>query len=114
MRRVSRAMGEELAGDCCDVVTVAPQKSSCGGHAQGVHHAAFGQFDFEFVFRLRLRMSQRRFGGLTERPFVCGFAGQSRDRKSTRLNSSHRCISYAVFCLKKKKKKYHISVVCMS
>src|SRR5437762_9254520 len=28
-----------------------------------------------------------------------------RDRKSTRLNSSHRCISYAVFCLKKKKKR---------
>src|SRR5437764_4190573 len=28
------------------------------------------------------------------------------DRKSTRLNSSHRCISYAVFCLKKKT-KYH-------
>src|SRR5437879_9264987 len=27
------------------------------------------------------------------------------DRKSTRLNSSHRCISYAVFCLKKKKRK---------
>src|SRR5437762_10260043 len=27
------------------------------------------------------------------------------DRKSTRLNSSHRCISYAVFCLKKKKQK---------
>src|SRR5437879_9367541 len=26
----------------------------------------------------------------------------SIDRKSTRLNSSHRCISYAVFCLKKK------------
>src|SRR5437879_8484682 len=29
------------------------------------------------------------------------------DRKSTRLNSSHRCISYAVFCLKKKKQKKH-------
>src|SRR2546428_6069705 len=29
----------------------------------------------------------------------------SRDRKSTRLNSSHDQISYAVFCLKKKKKK---------
>src|SRR5690348_17542679 len=28
------------------------------------------------------------------------------DRKSTRLNSSHPSISYAVFCLKKKKKKY--------
>src|SRR5438874_13463943 len=31
--------------------------------------------------------------------------GQLRDRKSTRLNSSHVEISYAVFCLKKKKKK---------
>src|SRR5207249_6338007 len=31
--------------------------------------------------------------------------GRERDRKSTRLNSSHVSISYAVFCLKKKKKK---------
>src|SRR3989337_3415712 len=30
-------------------------------------------------------------------------AGRLRDRKSTRLNSSHGSISYAVFCLKKKK-----------
>src|SRR5436190_14200992 len=30
----------------------------------------------------------------------------SADRKSTRLNSSHTVISYAVFCLKKKKKSY--------
>src|SRR5437879_10351903 len=39
----------------------------------------------------------------------CNHADSARnshhpDRKSTRLNSSHRCISYAVFCLKKKKK----------
>src|SRR5437879_13783227 len=34
------------------------------------------------------------------------------DRKSTRLNSSHRCISYAVFCLKKKKhKKKHMHML---
>src|SRR3712207_7593728 len=32
-----------------------------------------------------------------------GVAGGERDRKSTRLNSSHANISYAVFCLKKKK-----------
>src|SRR3712207_8999661 len=32
-----------------------------------------------------------------------GGAGARRDRKSTRLNSSHANISYAVFCLKKKK-----------
>src|SRR2546429_4376499 len=34
-------------------------------------------------------------------------APENRDRKSTRLNSSHGYISYAVFCLKKKKKKYN-------
>src|SRR5699024_12523713 len=33
-----------------------------------------------------------------------GYAGNRLDRKSTRLNSSHVSISYAVFCLKKKKK----------
>src|SRR2546427_7006379 len=33
------------------------------------------------------------------------------DRKSTRLNSSHSQISYAVFCLKKKKKKYESILV---
>src|SRR5438034_8188362 len=32
--------------------------------------------------------------------------GKEADRKSTRLNSSHTVISYAVFCLKKKNKKY--------
>src|SRR2546429_2243425 len=34
-----------------------------------------------------------------------GLRGRSQDRKSTRLNSSHGYISYAVFCLKKKKLK---------
>src|SRR5438132_14058936 len=33
------------------------------------------------------------------------FSQFTQDRKSTRLNSSHTVISYAVFCLKKKKKK---------
>src|SRR2546422_5165690 len=37
-------------------------------------------------------------------------AGQAGDRKSTRLNSSHGYISYAVFCLKKKKEKMHLLV----
>src|SRR5256885_13315159 len=49
------------------------------------------------------RGSQRRgrrspFRGAWQRRCFC------RDRKSTRLNSSHLVISYAVFCLKKKKK----------
>src|SRR5688572_32556807 len=37
--------------------------------------------------------------------FVCPYVLSDTDRKSTRLNSSHSQISYAVFCLKKKNKK---------
>src|SRR5258708_29969727 len=44
---------------------------------------------------------ERRFTGLDDK-IVAMYA----DRKSTRLNSSHQIISYAVFCLKKKKKTY--------
>src|SRR5439155_25685646 len=56
----------------------------------------------------RLRGQRRRLGRLREPP-QCGVGGarldprRERDRKSTRLNSSHVAISYAVFCLKKKK-----------
>src|SRR2546421_9335763 len=39
-----------------------------------------------------------------------GRVGHARDRKSTRLNSSHDQISYAVFCLKKKKKNHECTV----
>src|SRR6266436_755164 len=42
-------------------------------------------------------------GGLP--PVAVPMMAVSRDRKSTRLNSSHGYISYAVFCLKKKKKR---------
>src|SRR2546429_6280223 len=37
---------------------------------------------------------------------------KNRDRKSTRLNSSHGYISYAVFCLKKKKRKHLDAASC--
>src|SRR2546422_2639176 len=45
------------------------------------------------------------FGGALTRNEIN--AVLSEDRKSTRLNSSHGYISYAVFCLKKKKNKKH-------
>src|SRR2546429_4323628 len=46
--------------------------------------------------------------------FVENLAGEyyCKDRKSTRLNSSHGYISYAVFCLKKKKHHSHIIPLC--
>src|SRR2546430_9234266 len=43
------------------------------------------------------------FGSSTSATQPQAFAVERRDRKSTRLNSSHSQISYAVFCLKKKK-----------
>src|SRR5256885_10442548 len=53
-----------------------------------------------------VRMIEVEVGGHKPEPYrgsraACGYA--ARDRKSTRLNSSHLVISYAVFCLKKKK-----------
>src|SRR5688572_32041744 len=59
--------------------------------------------------RLRLLRTDPRHGGDDARGAREGRLGRGgrgdRDRKSTRLNSSHSQISYAVFCLKKKKKK---------
>src|SRR5688572_31631401 len=54
---------------------------------------------------LRAVRAQRRMGGGDpdgEQP-RCQHGHPEQDRKSTRLNSSHSQISYAVFCLKKKK-----------
>src|SRR3712207_8450224 len=55
-----------------------------------------------------LRAGREDAAGRVAPPFVRHLAEQAvlevhRDRKSTRLNSSHANISYAVFCLKKKK-----------
>src|SRR5438270_10395153 len=61
---------------------------------------------FPYTTLFRSRIAHRG----NDRPaLVIGFAAETdddeRDRKSTRLNSSHSQISYAVFCLKKKKKR---------
>src|SRR2546430_14015935 len=54
--------------------------------------------------RRRIPMDRRTAGSLASRPPRSPRSWSVRDRKSTRLNSSHSQISYAVFCLKKKKK----------
>src|SRR5260221_1825283 len=62
------------------------------------------------------RATEERIGKAAWRPGLCrqrrqrGHVGSVRDRKSTRLNSSHTVISYAVFCLKKKN-KYIVTTV---
>src|SRR2546429_7284939 len=45
---------------------------------------------------------------------IRGVTAKRQDRKSTRLNSSHGYISYAVFCLKKKKKSFTILLLAYS
>src|SRR5947207_6505900 len=46
---------------------------------------------------------QRPWAAIAKRAALSGLRLHDLDRKSTRLNSSHTVISYAVFCLKKKK-----------
>src|SRR5437867_8183340 len=53
--------------------------------------------------RLGLLAHHVRVGAAAARGDPLAGDEHARDRKSTRLNSSHRTISYAVFCLKKKK-----------
>src|SRR2546422_5449258 len=57
-------------------------------------------FPYTTLFRSHRPRRRRRRGGAPRG----ARAPADRDRKSTRLNSSHGYISYAVFCLKKKKK----------
>src|SRR5690554_7505744 len=51
-------------------------------------------------------VTSQLYGGEDPRPPGKGKPQRAADRKSTRLNSSHVRISYAVFCLKKKKDNY--------
>src|SRR5690242_20794396 len=65
---------------------------------------------FRSLWRLRHRPQEWRAraqaaGRLLDHAALRQGQGRAADRKSTRLNSSHMSISYAVFCLKKKKIK---------
>src|SRR5207244_7442485 len=67
------------------------------------HNFKFGgEFRSNRIYTDRLGGTTYVFNNLTD--FLA-----NRDRKSTRLNSSHQIISYAVFCLKKKKKNNNTS-----
>src|SRR6266436_715590 len=59
-------------------------------------------FPYTTLFRPRLQQCRRWRPARAARGAALRDVARRRDRKSTRLNSSHRYISYAVFCLKKK------------
>src|SRR3712207_7985246 len=76
------------------------QARSADGHVEGVVQAPAGAHGGAEE-ALHDGVDRRAGGAATD-----GRGGEPpADRKSTRLNSSHANISYAVFCLKKKKKK---------
>src|SRR2546430_8632679 len=64
------------------------------------------EFGNQFVIR-KIRLSRRKVAIM----FAANMENAVEDRKSTRLNSSHSQISYAVFCLKKKKERVHIGIM---
>src|SRR5689334_23764843 len=63
---------------------------------QGVEHRGVVQRVMGLDVAQLAHVRRRRLAGVQD---------ETQDRKSTRLNSSHSSISYAVFCLKKKKNK---------
>src|SRR6476660_10067537 len=75
-------------------------------------------FPYTTLFRSRGRdgrrasLRRRRVDRGRPRPRRRPHRRAHRDRKSTRLNSSHQIISYAVFCLKKKKKQNNPQTTC--
>src|SRR2546429_6699330 len=69
---------------------------------KGIQHSA-NLFSFEAIERNRLKIRNGRDLHLLPGPEV--------DRKSTRLNSSHGYISYAVFCLKKKQNHIYFTLL---
>src|SRR3712207_8419822 len=77
---------------------------SAGLHERLLGHALveLGGHDLEIQPRIGEDRAADRTCGSQDQSHD-GFRAASRDRKSTRLNSSHANISYAVFCLKKKK-----------
>src|SRR5207248_10097020 len=89
-----------------DALPICPHTASAGALRPRRRHAAHAAVAFTGNARrdggndalagelLHEQVPQARFHRVQRRP---------QDQKSTRLNSSHRTISYAVFCLKKKK-----------
>src|SRR5687768_18342089 len=68
-------------------------------------------FPYTTLFRSPMRLLSRSSAGSSPRRPPRRSSCSTRDRKSTRLNSSHGYISYAVFCLKKKKKQIDDSLL---
>src|SRR5205807_5839992 len=93
----SQCISENLTAEVAEKALPLEPRRAFGGES------AFQQLDYTFRFFFTVaRVGAALFGGRLR--FSGAFSattGGGGDRKSTRLNSSHLVISYAVFCLKK-------------
>src|SRR5688500_19207311 len=80
-------------------------RSTRAGDRARAHGASGTRGPLRAAVALRHEPLVRASRGRTEARVAAGRVDALEDRKSTRLNSSHLVISYAVFCLNKKKKK---------
>src|SRR5690606_41754975 len=78
-------------------------RSPCGSTVYSIIYARLRQLSLSIIFSDFVAQSPVAYRRLLY--LIMVKIGCQQDRKSTRLNSSHVKISYAVFCLKKKKKK---------
>src|SRR5438552_11643387 len=88
-----------VLGAGCTALRAAPQKIA-SGHAENLENCLEGFASCDYA-QLNPQEKQAVRGAARANNFLDCFHGL--DRKSTRLNSSHQNISYAVFCLKKKR-----------
>src|SRR5256884_2213830 len=89
-----------------DALPISKQQLFARTGANGDERASFLALGYHMAVKPRL-LGRRYKGYKAPLSFPCKLLYilmSERDRKSTRLNSSHGYISYAVFCLKKKKK----------
>src|SRR5438874_3050932 len=95
-------LGFALASACALAQPIAPPQRvvNVDRVVAVVNDEAITQYDLDDAKRIVLQQLKQQNDTFGVVEIVLG-----KDRKSTRLNSSHVEISYAVFCLKKKKKK---------
>src|SRR5690625_5992253 len=97
--------------------TTKTRTNTAGGRAEQSTKAKVGAPTFKwFPRRLVIGLSTLPFTNHSSFPAICRSLlitiWSCEDRKSTRLNSSHVAISYAVFCLTKKKQYNYIHILC--
>src|SRR3712207_8593332 len=92
-----------------------PPRSTLFPYTTLFRSRAWGVYPLSRWERAGVRVTRSVFSYMPQVPITMPQFGESmaeadalRDRKSTRLNSSHANISYAVFCLKKKKQVKHM------